>query len=260
MALLKKDIDNFAIMFGRSAREALENFGSISMMLGQVVSSKPRFHIIVEQLIQVGIRSLPIVILASVFTGFIATWQVYCLAGDVFGLNYLGMIVLKVVLVELGPTLVGLVLAGRISAKLAAELGTMRVTEQMDAMVCLSLDPLSYIVSPRIIAGFIMVPVNFIFGSFAAIVSAQLLATFVLGLPASTFYNSTHMMFEMSNVYIGLTKSIVFGGITALTGCYYGYYTTGGAVGVGTSTRQAVVASSILILIFNLIISQIMVS
>ena len=260
MASLKRKVDSVAEMFGRSAREALESFGSISLMLGQVFTSKPKLNIILEQLIQVGVRSLPIVILASVFTGFIATWQVYCLAGDVFGLNYLGMIVLKVVLVELGPTLVGLVLAGRISAKLAAELGTMKVTEQMDAMVCLSLDPMSYIVSPRIIAGFIMVPINFIFGSIAAIVSAQLLATFVLGLPASTFYNSTRMMFDMSNVYIGLSKSTVFGGITALTGCYYGYYTTGGAVGVGASTRQAVVASSILILIFNLIISQIMVS
>jgi phospholipid/cholesterol/gamma-HCH transport system permease protein len=207
----------------------------------------------------IGVSSLPIVLLASIFTGFIATWQVYYLAGDIGVLEYLGYAVLNVVLTELGPTLIGLVLAGRIGAKLAAEVGTMRVNEQIDAMTCLSLNPIDYIVAPRVIAGFTMVPVLFIFGSLAAIISAQILATMALNLPASTFYNSMHMMFNMKSVYMGFIKSCMFGGITALCGCYYGYYTTGGAVGVGASTRQAVVAASILILITNLIISQIMI-
>lgn len=260
MATFKQTLDDLAILFGSSAREAVESFGSIGMMLFKAFAVKPRINIILEQMMRIGVESLPIVVLASVFTGFIATWQVYCLAGEVFGLSYLGMIVLKVVLVELGPTLIGLVLAGRISAKLAAEVGTMRVTEQIDAMTCLSLDPMSYIVAPRVISGFISMPVNFIFGSVAAIVSAQILATTALDLPAATFYNSTRMMFDMANVWIGLAKSFVFGGIISLAGTYYGFYTTGGAVGVGASTRQAVVAASILILIFNLIISQLMVS
>ncbi len=205
-----------------------------------------------------GVASFPIVLLTSIFVGFIATWQVQYLAGDMIGLNYLGMLVLKVVLSDLGPTLIGLVLAGRIGAKLAAEVGTMRVNEQLDAMTCLSLDPLSYIVAPRVIAGFVMTPVLFVLGSLAAIVSSQVLATTVLGLHAYTYYNSMHLMFRMDDIYMGLIKSFVFGGITSLSGCYFGFFTTGGAVGVGASTRKAVVAASILILIANLIISQLM--
>lgn len=227
-------------------------------MFLDVLRAKQRFHLIIEQFMQIGVYSLPIVLLASIFTGFIATWQVYYLAGDVVSLNYLGMIVLKVVLSELGPTLIGLVLAGRVGAKLAAEVGTMRVNEQLDAMVCLSLNPISYIIAPRVIAGFIMTPVLFIFGSVAAIVSSQYLATLALSLHANTFYNSMHLMFRIDDVYMGLIKSFTFGGLIALSGCYFGFYTTGGAVGVGASTRKAVVAASILILISNLIISQLM--
>ncbi len=245
-------------MFGPATRESFEQLGSMCIMLFNVTKAKPRYHIIVEQLMQIGVASLPIVLLASVFTGFIATWFVKYLAGDVASLNYLGMMVLKVTLSELGPTLIGLVLAGRIGAKLAAEVGTMRVNEQIDAMVCLSLDPMSYIIAPRVLAGVIMSPVLFILGSATAIVSAQILASVALQLNANTFYNSMHLMFRMDEVYMGLIKSLSFGGITALCGCYFGYFTTGGAVGVGASTRKAVVAASILILIANLLISQLM--
>ena len=227
-------------------------------MLFDVVRSKPKYNITIEQFMQIGVFSLPIVLLASTFVGFISTWQFVYLVGSAVSLNYLGMVVLKVVLSDLGPTLIGLVLAGRIGAKLAAEVGTMRVNEQIDAMTCLSLNPISYIIAPRIIAGFMMTPVLFIFGSLAAIVSSQVLATLVLKLPAATFYNSMHLMFRMDDIYMGLIKSFTFGGLMALCGCYFGFYTTGGAVGVGASTRKAVVAASILILISNLIISQMM--
>lgn len=245
-------------MFGTATRVSLERLGSITIMFLDVIKSRPRLHIVLEQFMQIGIYSIPIVLLASIFTGFIATWQVYYLAGDVVSLNYLGFIVLKVVLSELGPTLIGLVLAGRVGAKLAAEVGTMRVNEQIDAMLCLSLNPINYIISPRVIAGFVMTPVLFIFGSLAAIVSSQVLATLALNLHPYTYYNSMHLMFKMDDVYMGLIKSITFGGLTALSGCYFGFYTTGGAVGVGASTRRAVVAASILILISNLLISQLM--
>lgn len=245
-------------MFGSAAIESVEKLGALSIMLLQVVTARPKYHIVVEQLMQIGVSSLPIVLLAAMFTGFISTWTVKYLAGDVVGLSLLGMMVLKVVLSELGPTLIGLVLAGRIGAKLAAEVGTMRVNDQIDAMICLSLNPINYIIAPKVIAGFLMVPVLFIFGSLAAIVSAQVLATLALGLHAYTFYNSMHIMFNPYNVVMGLSKSFIFGGITALCGCYFGFNTTGGAVGVGTATRRAVVAASILILISNLIISQLL--
>ena len=252
-------IDRMVVSLGAATRMSFETLGSIGILFWQVLTGRPKFHTLVEQMVVLGVSSLPIVLLASMFTGFIATWMVKYLAGDFVGPQYLGMMVLKVVLVELGPTLIGLILAGRIGAKLAAEVGTMKVTEQIDALKCLSLDPIRYIIAPRVLAGFVMQPVLFVFGSVAAIVSSQLLASLALGLPPTTFYNSMHIMFQMSGVYMGLIKSFAFGGIINLCGCYFGINTTGGAVGVGASTRKAVVSSSILILIANLMISQLMI-
>ncbi|MBD3317784.1 MAG: ABC transporter permease [Chitinivibrionales bacterium] len=254
----KKILDDLAESFGGAFREGLERSGSIGLLFFEVFRRRWHWPLIFEQLMVVGLKSLPIVILVALFTGFIATWQVQYLAGDIVGLRYLGMVVGKVVFTDLGPTLMSLMLAGRIGAKLAAEVGTMRVTEQVDAMECLALDPITYVVGPRVIAGFVMVPVLFVFGSLTAIVSAQVLATVALGLPVATFYNSMRLLFSMNDVLTGLLKSFCFGGLTALCGCYFGFYTTGGAVGVGASTRKAVVASSILILFVNLIISQVM--
>ena len=258
MTFIKNAFNKVVINFGMSTRESFERLGSISILFLQVLRSRPRYHLLIEQFIYLGISSLPIVILAAIFVGFIATWQVKYLAGDMVGLNYLGMVVLKVVMGELGPTLIGLVLAGRVGAKLAAEVGTMRVTEQIDAMTCLSLNPISYVVAPRVISGFIIFPVLFIFGSLSGIVSSQILATVALELHPYTFYNSMRIMFNINIIYMGLIKSCMFGGIITLCGCYFGYNTAGGAVGVGTSTRRAVVAGSILILLGNLIISELM--
>jgi len=258
-AALKRGIDEIAESFGSGVRESFERLGSMSMLLYRSFTSRWRYSFIIEQMVLIGIKSMGIVLLASTFTGFIAAWQVKYLAGDVFGMRYLGTLVIRVVLTELGPTLIGLVLAGRIAAKLAAEVGTMRVTEQLDAMTCLALEPIPYIVAPRIIAGFIMVPVLFVFGCIAAIISAQILGTTALGVPAYTFYNSMRLLFRVQDVIIGVMKSFTFGGLISLSGCYFGYYASGGAVGVGEAVRKAVVAASILILIFNLIISQLLV-
>jgi phospholipid/cholesterol/gamma-HCH transport system permease protein len=252
-------LDALADRFGSGARDSFERLGSMTILLYRSIFNRQRLDFVFEQMLLIGVKSLPIVLLASTFTGFIATWQIKYLAGDVFGLRYLGTLVIRVVLTELGPTLIGLVLAGRIAAKLAAEVGTMRVTEQIDAMTCLSLDPIQYIISPRVIAGFIMVPVLFVFGCVSAILSAQILGTLALSVPATTFYNSMRLLFRIRDVLIGVVKSFTFGGCISLSGCYFGYYTTGGAVGVGQAVRKAVVAASILILIFNLIISQLLV-
>ena len=250
--------DTLAVSIGKFIIEGIAEFGDMMMFLAKGFFAKPKISTIFEQFTLIGVRSIPIVLLASVFTGFIATWQVHYLAKDMIGLQYLGMMVLKVVMSELGPTLIGLVLAGRIGAKVAAEVGTMRVTEQLDALTCLSLDPIKYIISPRIISAFVMTPAMFVFGSIAAIASSQFIATLAFGLHPGTFYNSMRLMFNINDVYMGLVKSFIFGGITGLTGCYYGYTTTGGAAGVGASTRNAVVSASVMILAANLMISQVM--
>lgn len=253
-----KTFDAFIIKVGSFIVDGITEFGRMAVFLIQSFMSKPKISTILEQFNLVGIRSIPICILASIFTGFIATWQVQYLAKDFVGLQYLGMMVLKVVAAELGPTLVGLVLAGRIGAKVAAEVGTMRVTEQLDALVCLSLNPLKYIIAPRIIAAFLMTPVMFVLGSFAAILASQFIATVAFDLHPGTFYNSMRLMFNINDIYMGLVKSFVFGGITGLTGCYYGFFTTGGAAGVGASTRNAVVSASVMILVSNLLITKVM--
>ena len=257
----KKDLKTFdalAISIGKFIVDGFSEFGQMMSFLWAAFCSKPKLSGISEQMLFIGVYSIPIVLLASVFTGFIATWQVQYLAKDLVGLQYLGMMVLKVTLSELGPTLIGLVLAGRIGAKVAAEVGTMQVTEQIDAMTCLSLNPMKYIVAPRIIAAFIMTPIMFIYGVFAAIFAAQFIATLAFELHPGVYYNSMKLMFNMSDVYMGFVKSFVFGGITGLTGCFYGFMTTGGAVGVGAATRNAVVSASIMILAANLLISKAM--
>lgn len=251
-------LDKIAIFFGEPLRNGIGDMGAMSRFLLIALTSKPKISSVFEQMMIIGIRSLPIVIMATVFTGFIATWQVKYIAGDMGGMQYLGAMVLKAVLTELGPTLIGLVLAGRIGAKVAAEVGTMRVTEQLDAMVCLSLDPIKYSVAPRIFAGFIITPILFIYGAIAAVISSQMLAWLALSVSPGQYFNSMRLLFEMNDLYMGLIKSFVFGGISALTGCYYGFFTTGGANGVGMSTRNAVVSSSILILVANLFISMMM--
>lgn len=254
--MIKETLDNLAFGIGDKAVQGITDIGSMSRFFFHSLICRPKYSLVIEQLVSIGLKSLFIVLLASIFTGFISTWQVQYLAGDMGGLDMLGILVLKAVLTELGPTLIGLVLAGRIGAKVAAEVGTMRITEQIDAMTCLSLNPMKYFIGPRIIAGIIMTPVLFIYGSVAAIMSSQFLATVALGLEPGVFYNSMKPMYQHSDLLMGLVKSTIFGGITALTGCYFGFFTTGGAVGVGTSTRNAVVSASILILFFNLVISQ----
>jgi phospholipid/cholesterol/gamma-HCH transport system permease protein len=255
---MNNKMDNIALFFGQPITNGLSDFGAMSRFLFKALTAHPKISAIFNQMMVIGIRSLPVVFMATIFTGFIATWQVKYIAGDMGGMQYLGAMVLKAVLTELGPTLIGLVLAGRIGAKVAAEVGTMRVTEQIDAMICLSLDPIKYSIAPRIYAGFIITPILFIYGSLAAVFSSQLLAWLTLDVSPGVYFNSMRLLFQMSDLYMGLIKSFLFGGISALTGCYYGFFTKGGAVGVGTSTRNAVVSSSILILVANLFVSLMM--
>jgi phospholipid/cholesterol/gamma-HCH transport system permease protein len=258
--ILKKNIlDDLAVAFGASAREALEQFGSISLFFLRAITSLPaslkKYHLILEQMHRIGVNSLFIVFLTATFIGAVTVWQEKYIVGDLIPLTYLGMALGKAIFTDLGPVLTALVLTGRIGAKLAAELGTMKVTEQLDAMVCLSLDPYPYLLTPRILTGFLMTPVLMIFSFFFSIFSAQIIAWLALDINPYTFYNSMRYMFRTQDVVIGIVKGFVFGGGIALTGCYYGFLTRGGAVGVGESTKKAVVAAAILILFTNVIIN-----
>ena len=258
----KNLIDDLALSFGRSARESLEQFGAMSLFFLRSIRSLPasfaKYHLIMEQMLRIGVNSLFIVFLTSAFIGGVTVWQEKYIVGDIIPLTYIGMALGKVIFTDLGPVLTALVLTGRIGAKLATELGCMQVTEQIDAMVCLSLDPYPYLLTPRILTGFLMTPILMIFSFFFSILSAQLIAWVALDISPYTFYNSMRLMFRTNDVVIGIVKGFVFGGGIALTGCYYGFLTHGGAVGVGQSTKNAVVAAATLILFSNVIINLIL--
>jgi phospholipid/cholesterol/gamma-HCH transport system permease protein len=259
---MKNVLDDLAASFGSATLNSVGLLGTIGLFLWKMLKSSGTLlrkrHLLTEQMMAIGVASFPIVWISATFTGFIVTWQVQYLAGGYIPLRYLGFAVGKVVFTDLGPVLTALVLTGRISAKLTSELGLMKITDQMDAMTCLSLDPYSYLLAPRLLASFLMTPVLFVFSFFFAIISAQTLATLALGLPAESFYISMRLLFRVRDVVIGMVKGFVFGGLMSLAGCYFGYYASGGATGVGRSTMKSVVAASVLILLFNLIINNIL--
>lgn len=248
---------------GAFTKEQIERIGDFTLFFWKMLRTFPpllkKHHLISEQMMRLGVSSIPIIILTSLFVGAVSTWQAQYLFSDAIPLTYLGAAVGKAVFTELGPVFTALIITGRISAKIAAELGTMRVTEQIDAMTCLSLEPYLYLLAPRLIAGIFMLPILTIFSSFIAIISAQVLAEIALGLDGAIFYQGLKMLFRIQDVIICLVKSLVFGGVITLSGCYFGYFTKGGAVGVGTSTKNAVVAAMVLILLTNMIVVNILI-
>jgi phospholipid/cholesterol/gamma-HCH transport system permease protein len=253
-------IDKTAVIIGSSFRETLQQFGAIARFFWRIVKAMPstmaRFHLIVEQMMILGVLSIPVILLTSVFVGAVTAWQAKYLFSGAIPLSYLGAVVGKGVFTELGPVFTALVITGRVGAKLAAELGTMRVTEQLDAMVCLSLDPYTYLLAPRMAAGAVMVPILTIFSSFCAIISAQILAQYAMGLDPAIFYNGLKRLFKVQDVVACMVKAFAFGCIITLCGCYFGFFTKGGAVGVGESTKKAVVAAMVFILVANLIVAK----
>ena len=211
--------------------------------------------LILEQMMQIGVRSLPLVIFVGVFAGAVASVQTaYQLEGYI-SFNYLGAATSIAVFIELGPVLTALVAAGRVSASIAAELGTMKVTEQIDALEALAIDPLRYLALPRILSGFVMVPVLTIFADFVGLMGAYVVAALNLDLPPEIFFGSVKEFFTIMNVMSGLIKAFVFGGVTAIIGCHVGFNTEGGAEGVGKATIRAFVLSSALILLNDYLLS-----
>jgi phospholipid/cholesterol/gamma-HCH transport system permease protein len=157
---------------------------------------------------------------------------------------------------ELGPVLAGLMVAGRIGASMAAEIGTMRVTEQIDALTTLSTNPFKYLVVPRLLAGVLMLPLLVLVADIIGVFGGYLVGVYKLGFNAGVYINSTVDFLEPLDVISGLVKASVFGFLIALMGCYNGYYSKGGAQGVGAATTNAVVSASILILTSNYIITE----
>jgi phospholipid/cholesterol/gamma-HCH transport system permease protein len=209
-----------------------------------------------RQMIEIGYYSLPVVGLTTLFSGMVLALQSYTGFARFSAESAVPNVVVLSMTRELGPVLAGLMVAGRIGAAMAAEIGTMRVTEQIDALTTLSTNPHKYLVAPRLIAGLTMLPLLVLVGDVIGVFGGYLISVFKLGFNPAIYIKNTWQYMEFIDVYSGLVKAAVFGFIVALMGCYNGYHSRGGAQGVRAATTNAVVSASILILISNYLITE----
>ena len=240
---------------GRTFLTFLTHIGRLALFTAVSVSHcvRPPFYprLIGRQLIDIGYYSLPVVGLTTLFTGMVLALQTYSGFARFNAESAVATVVVLSITRELAPVFAGLMVAGRIGASMAAEIGTMRVTEQIDALTTLSTSPIKYLVVPRLIAGLTMLPVLVLIGDMIGVFGGFLIGAYKLGFNPSTYIYSTWEFLEPIDVISGLVKAAVFGFLIALMGCYHGYHSRGGAQGVGAATTNAVVSASILILAFN---------
>jgi phospholipid/cholesterol/gamma-HCH transport system permease protein len=245
---------------GRSVLGLLAATGRLTLFAGNALSHlvRPPFYPAQfgQQMLRIGYFSLPVVGLTALFTGAALALQIWS-GGDRFNAGTVVPSIVAIGIVrELGPVLGGLMVAGRVSSSIAAELGTMRVTEQIDALTTLSTDPMKYLVLPRVLAGLIAMPLLVIVANIIGIFGGYLVGTTRLGFNPSAYIRNTLDFLEPADVVSSLTKAAAFGFLLALMGCYHGYHSGRGAQGVGQATTNAVVSASILILAANYILTE----
>ena len=211
---------------------------------------------LMSQMVHIGLESIPIVALAAAFSGAVTTVQTaYQLVSPLIPRSIIGSIVVPSMILELGAVVTGFILAGRVGARIAAELGTMRVTEQIDALEAMGLNSIGYLIVPRVFAGVLMFPVLYIVASFVGISAGILVGDLFGFVPAGEFMAGAREFFQPFDPLFGLIKSFVFGFTITSISCYKGYYTLGGAEGVGKSTTQAAVMSCVFLLVADLLLA-----
>jgi len=215
---------------------------------------------IFEQMMRIGYFSLPVVGLTAFFTGGALALQIYLGSSRFNAESLVASIVALGITRELGPVLAGLMVAGRVGASIAAELGTMRVTEQIDALVTLSTNAFKYLVGPRLVAAVITLPILVAIGDTIGIMGGYIVGTRSLGLNSYAYLKTTSDFLSLDDVTSGLIKAAFFGLIIAIMGCYHGFNSKGGAQGVGRATTNAVVSASILILAANFVLTNLLFS
>lgn len=206
--------------------------------------------------VEIAYFSLPVVALTALFTGMVLALQTYVGFARFNAESAVASVVVLSVTRELGPVITGLIVAGRIGAAMAAEIGTMRVTDQIDALRTLSTDPMKYLVAPRLLAGTLAMPLLVLVADILGVMGGFLVATTKLGFAAQSYLTSSWDVLEVMDVGSGLIKAAVFGFLITLMGCWYGYQSKGGAQGVGQATTKAVVAASIMILAFDYVLTE----
>jgi phospholipid/cholesterol/gamma-HCH transport system permease protein len=245
---------------GRTFLGFLSAVGRLSLFTSIALSHcvRPPFYprLIGRQMIEIGYFSLPVVGLTAIFTGMVLALQSYTGFARFSAESAVPNVVIVSITRELGPVLAGLMVAGRVGAAMAAEIGTMRVTEQIDALNTLATNPFKYLVAPRLIAGFTMLPLLVLVADIIGVFGGYVVSIHKLGFNPATYLQNTLDFMEPQDVISGLVKASVFGFLITLMGCYHGYNSRGGAQGVGLATTNAVVTASILILCFNYFITE----
>jgi phospholipid/cholesterol/gamma-HCH transport system permease protein len=252
---------HFMAAIGRLFLSFLATCGRLVLFIAMAVYQgiKPPYYPrqIWRQFIDIGYYSLPVIGLTATFTGMVLALQSYTGFSRFSAEGAVATVVVLSITRELAPVLAGLMVAGRIGAAMAAEIGTMRVTEQVDALVTLSTNPIQYLVAPRILAGLLMLPLLVLVADIIGVFGGYLVSVYKLGFNPGNYLHQTVQYLKSIDVISGLVKAAVFGFLISTLGCYHGYYSKGGAQGVGAATTNAVVSASILILVLNYLLTAV---
>lgn len=234
--------------------------GRMLLLLIEVIKQflKPPLKLerIFVQMEFIGVKSLFVVILVSTFTGMVLALQTYTGFRRFSAESMVGAIVALSLCRELGPVLTSIMVTARAGSAMAAEIGTMRVTEQIDALVVMAVNPVKYLIVPRIVASILVIPILTIISDYTGIVGGYIVGVKLLNINEGVYINRTIDLLEMSDIFNGLFKSVVFALLLSLIGCYKGYYTKGGARGVGKATTEAVVLACVVIFIADYVLTS----
>ena len=246
-------------LIGTGVLSFLEESGRVVILFFKTLSFTFRppldLRSLLKQIEQVGVNSIPVVLITGAFTGMVLALQSYTGFKRFNAEAFVGTVVALSMTRELGPVLSGLMVSGRVGSAMAAELGTMQVTEQIDALYTLAINPIKYLIVPRFLASLIVMPVLTAFADVIGILGGYLISVILLGTNPTVYMRKTYDYLDLEDIYIGLFKACIFGMIIATIGCYQGINTRGGAEGVGKGTTNAVVISSLLVLVANYFIT-----
>lgn len=253
---------NFCAAIGESVLSLCASLGHVGMFVWQTLWGMVRppwyFRQVAKHLLYLGYFSLPVVALTALFSGMVLVLQSYTGFSRFSSESAVATVVVLSMTRELGPVLAGLMVTGRVGAAMAAEIGTMRVTDQIDALQTLATSPIRYLVVPRFVACLIALPLLVLVADILGVCGGYWVATLQLKMNSAQYLHQTVAQLEFGDVMSGVWKALCFGGIVSLMGCYHGYHAKQGAAGVGVATTRAVVSSSILILFFNYILTALL--
>ncbi|MBI5807862.1 MAG: ABC transporter permease [Ignavibacteriales bacterium] len=249
---------NIIQKIGKVTLNFFQEFGQVIFLFLGILKSAPSLirnrKNFFYQMEHIGVNSIPLVLVIASFTGAVSAWQAAYQLKGIAPLSFLGSATSRAIITELGPVLTAIVIAGRVGASIAAELGSMKVTEQIDALETMGISPIAFLATPRFFASIIMMPILVIFANSIAIFGAYFISNMFLGVSFNVFFESVRRFFAFGDFLFGLIKGLMFGGITSLLGCHIGFQTEGGAEGVGLSTIRSFVLSSAAILIVDYVL------